>query len=125
VNFQRACGVEEIAAGNARLFVAGGERIAVFHVEGRFYATQDACPHGLWSLSQSYIEGSVVECALHNGRYSICSGKRLGPPVSRPLRTYAVKIESDAVWVDVDSAAPEERPGAVRADSSRLAQDGV
>lgn len=112
MRFLRACGVSEVAAGNVKLFDSGAERIAIFHVGGRMYATQDACPHGQWSLSESYVDGEVVECALHNGRFSICSGKRLGPPVSRPLRTYAVKVDQGAVWVDVDSAAAEPRSGA-------------
>jgi len=112
VRFLRACSVGEVALGGVKLFEGGAERIAIFHVGGRMYATQDACPHGQWSLSESHVDGEVVECALHNGRFSICSGKRLGPPVSRPLRTYAVRVEEGAVWVDVDSGAAEPRPGA-------------
>lgn len=112
MNFVKACDAADVQPGGAVLTDRGDEPIAVFNVGGRFYATQDRCPHGQWSLSDSYVTGDTVECALHNGRFSISSGKRLSPPVCRALRTYVVKVEAGAVFVDVNSAGYELRTGA-------------
>jgi biphenyl 2,3-dioxygenase ferredoxin component len=115
VNFVTACNVADLKPGSSLGFAGAGATIAIFNVDGRIFATQDSCPHGQWSLSDSYVSGDTIECALHGGRFSISSGKRLGPPVCRALRTYAVKIEGESVLVDVDSGAYELRPGAVLA----------
>jgi nitrite reductase/ring-hydroxylating ferredoxin subunit len=112
MTLMKVCNMSELEPGTVRRFDGGAEAIAVFNIEGRYYATQDRCPHGNWPLSDSYIKGDTIECALHNGCFSIRTGKRLGPPVSRPLRTYAVAIQDDAVLVDIDSGAFEAREGA-------------
>ncbi|MEP7244080.1 MAG: non-heme iron oxygenase ferredoxin subunit [Gammaproteobacteria bacterium] len=112
MNFVTACNVADVQPGSSVQATGGSEPIAVFNVNGRFFATQDRCPHGQWSLAESYLVGDTVECALHNGRFSVSSGKRLSPPVCRALRTYAVKVEAGLVYVDVDSGAYELRAGA-------------
>lgn len=126
MSFVKVCSAADIARGGALSFQGGPEPIAVFNVEGRFYATQDRCPHAHWPLSDSYVSGAVVECALHNARFCIRSGKRLSPPACRPLRTYAVKLEGGFVYVDIESGACEEREGAGAAVSEleRLAGGG-
>lgn len=112
MSFVKACNVDDVPPGAAVQVVAVPEALAVFNVNGRFFATQDRCPHGQWPLSESYIDGDVVECALHNGRFSISSGKRLSPPVCRALRTFDVRVEAGVVYVDVESGAHELRTGA-------------
>ena len=118
MSFVFACSMSDVAPGQARLFDTGPEPIAIFNVEGRYFATQDKCPHGQFSLSESYVEGDRVVCALHDGCFSIRSGKRLGPPVSRPLRTYAVELRGDELFVDLDSGGHIERPGAGGSDAA-------
>jgi nitrite reductase/ring-hydroxylating ferredoxin subunit len=114
-----ACSVSEVGPGQARLFITDPEPIAIFNVGGRFFATQDKCPHGQFSLSESYVEGDRVVCALHDGCFSISSGKRLGPPVSRALRTFQVEVRGDAVFVDPASGDYVARVGAGSDDGAR------
>ena len=123
----KVCAVEELEPGAARRLEGGAEAIAVFNVDGLYFATQDRCPHGNWPLSDSYVKGDTVECALHNGCFSIRTGKRLTPPVSRPLRTFAVVVQDGVVCVDVDSGAFETRVGASAAapQSDSGAQHGM
>ena len=112
MSFVRVCRIEEIAPGAARVLSDAPEPIAVFNVAGRFFATQDRCTHGQFSLSESYIEGDQVVCALHNGRFCIRTGKRLSPPVCRALRTFDVAVREGEVHVDIDSGAYVARDGA-------------
>jgi nitrite reductase/ring-hydroxylating ferredoxin subunit len=112
VTFVSACDVTELQPGHAMRAIAGDDPIALFNVDGRLFATQDRCPHGLWPLSESYFTGDKVECALHGAQFSVISGKRLAPPVCRALKTYAVKVEAGRVYIDVDSGACEPRAGA-------------
>lgn len=103
----RVCQVSDMAPGSVRRFDGGPEAIAVFNVDGIYYATQDRCPHGQWPLSESYVNGDTVECALHSGCFSIRTGKRLGPPVSRALRIYPITINDGVVFVDVTAGGTD------------------
>lgn len=112
MNFVGACDINELPSGAAMRAVEGDDPIALFNVDGRFYATQDLCPHGRWPLSDSHLTGENVECALHGAKFSVISGKRLTPPVCRSLMTYAVKVAGGKIYIDVDSGAYEPRVGA-------------
>ena len=49
--------VAEVAPGTSKLVIAGGRRIALFNVQGAFYALADKCPHESGPLCQGKIVG--------------------------------------------------------------------
>lgn len=96
----RVCAVEELEPGDAQQ-IDVHPPIAVFNVDGEFYATDDTCSHATSSLSDGYITGQIVECAFHFAKFDICTGRALCLPATEPLRTFAVKVECGDVYVDV------------------------
>ena len=65
--------------------------IAVYELDGAYYATQDGCTHARASLSEGEIlEGELIECPVHGGTFHIPSGRAVGFPCKTPLRTYEV-----------------------------------
>ena len=83
--------------------VINGVEVAVYRLDGEFYATEDICTHGQATLSDGVVVGDVIECPLHQGRFCIRSGQPRGGPVSVPLQTYPTKLESDRVFVQLHS----------------------
>ncbi len=82
-----------------------GERvIAIYNVDGTFYATDDTCTHAFASLSDGYVEEGVIECPLHAARYEIATGKVLDPPATEGLNTYPVRVEGEDIYVEVPEA---------------------
>jgi len=75
--------------------------VAVFNVDGDFYATDDTCTHDKYSLADGYIDNDIVECPLHMAKFNIRTGKVLSLPATRDLVSYPVKIEHGIVFVDV------------------------
>ena len=96
------CKAEDVAPGTALRVEAGGVIVAVFHIEGAFYVTDDACTHGPGSLSEGYIDGDVIECNFHNGQFDIKTGEVVSPPCMIPVKTYAAKVEDGVVVIEVD-----------------------
>ena len=78
----------------------GSEPVCLYKIDGRVYATHDTCTHGRASLADGTVRGEEIECALHKGRFHIPSGKAVAVPCVRNVRTYAVKLEDGAVWLD-------------------------
>lgn len=93
--------------------LVGGRSIAIFSINGGYYATDDRCTHGDASLSEGLVEGGKVECPFHFGTFDIASGKALTFPCVTDLATYRVRLDGDEVWVEVPittSATPPSAP---------------
>lgn len=94
----RVCSVAELSPNEA--VVAPTEHpIALFNVDGEFYAIDDTCTHAKSSLAEGYIENDTVECSLHFATFCIRTGAALTPPAVLSLKTYPVKLQSGEVFV--------------------------
>jgi nitrite reductase/ring-hydroxylating ferredoxin subunit len=79
--------------------VATDPPIAVFSADGEIFAVAETCTHEDWSLADGFVEGTVVECPAHFARFCLRTGAVLGAPATRPLDTYAVRVDGDDVFV--------------------------
>jgi len=75
--------------------------LAFYKINNQYYATDDMCTHECASLSQGYVDGDVIECPLHQARFHIPTGKVVGPPATEDLRTYAVRVVGDELYVRI------------------------
>ena len=99
------CKTFDVPMGGAKKVEAGGLVVAVFNIGGNFFVTDDACTHGPGSLSEGCIDEDVIECDFHNGAFNIRTGDVVAAPCMIPLRTYAVSIIDDKVYIDPSRAA--------------------
>ncbi|KAA9028619.1 non-heme iron oxygenase ferredoxin subunit [Niallia endozanthoxylica] len=101
--FTKVCTLQNIPE-NKGLKVENGEAsVAVFKVNGKVFAIQDLCSHGLWSLSEiGYLEGDAVVCPLHMGKFCVHTGKVTSLPPNRPLKKYPALVEGEDVYVAFD-----------------------
>ena len=77
--------------------------LAVYHVEGAFYVTDNACTHGPGELSEGFLEGHVIECDFHQGKFDIRDGSVVAPPCIVALKTYKVVPHDTAVVIEAPS----------------------
>jgi nitrite reductase/ring-hydroxylating ferredoxin subunit len=90
----------DVPEGEALQVRVGNQPIAIYRINGQFYATQDICTHAHAHLTDGYVEGDCVECPLHAGIFHIPTGKPVGGPVQIPLKVYPVKVEGDTVLIE-------------------------
>lgn len=102
MTFTRICDASALPPGEALRIDSSPIPVALFNVGGIFFATQDRCPHGDWSLAEGFLEGDVVECPLHAAKFCVRDGAVLAPPATTPLLVFAVKQDADAVYVDLE-----------------------
>lgn len=94
----QACRVGDLGPGDMlRLDVE--PPVAVFNVDGEFFAADDTCTHAESSLSEGYLEGDEVECVWHFARFCVRTGKAKSLPATRDLNTYEVRVEGGSVFV--------------------------
>ena len=97
------CAVGDLPDGEA-VRVEAEVPIAVFNVEGAFYAIDDTCTHQDASLADGWLEGCAVECPLHASCFDLRTGEPTGPPAKKPVRTHKVVVEDGNVYVCVSAA---------------------
>ena len=71
------CNVGDVPEGSARMFVVDEVPIGIFHVDGKFYALDNRCPHAGASLAHGFIDDDQVTCRIHHWRFCIRDGKYL------------------------------------------------
>lgn len=102
-NWVRAAATSEVAEGEPLGSKAGGRDIAIYLVDGTYFATSNICTHAFALLSDGWLEGCTIECPLHNGRFDIRTGHALSSPVERDLETFAVEVRDGALYVRLPS----------------------
>jgi len=92
-----------VNAGDVIGVTLGEREIALYNIDGEIYATDNLCTHAFALLSQGWLDGEVIECPLHGGRFEVKTGKGLGPPINDDLKTYPVRVIGDDVQVRLDA----------------------
>ncbi len=98
------CPMTALPPGEA-IRVEADEPIAVFNVDGDFYAIDDTCTHQDASLADGWLDGCAVECPLHASCFDLRTGKVSGPPAKTPVRTHRVVVQDGMLYVQPGTAA--------------------
>ena len=107
----RVCPLSALSPGEA-LRVEAEPPIAVFHTEeGEVFAIDDTCTHQDASLADGWVEGCEVECPLHASKFDLRTGRVHAPPAKKPVRTHAVVIDDDHIYVELSADEPNLPPG--------------
>jgi 3-phenylpropionate/trans-cinnamate dioxygenase ferredoxin subunit len=104
--FVRVCALSDLPAEGAIGVDIGDVPVAVVHAGGEVFALHDVCSHEEVPLSEGDIYDCTVECYLHGSCFDLRSGKPTGPPATKPVPTYRVKIEGDDVYVSLSAGEP-------------------
>jgi 3-phenylpropionate/trans-cinnamate dioxygenase ferredoxin subunit len=87
--------------GAVKVVEVAGERIALCNVDGEYHAIADVCTHDGGPLDQGELEGNEIECPRHGARFDVCTGRALCFPAVLPVAVYPVKVEDEAIFVEV------------------------
>jgi NAD(P)H-dependent nitrite reductase small subunit len=96
----RVAAVEEIGTGEGRVVEAGGRTLAVFNVDGAYYAIDNLCSHRGGPLGEGDLDGTVVSCPWHAWRWDVTSGANVNNPAVR-VACFPARVQDGAVFVRV------------------------
>ncbi len=78
-----------------------GRRIALFNVDGSYYAIDDTCPHSGGPLSEGDVEGRQIVCPWHGATFDLADGSVLAPPADENVVSYRVEVDGDDIKVEI------------------------
>ncbi len=96
------CKTGDLASGSVMKVERPEGALAVYNLEGEFFATDDRCTHGLASLSNGDIIDGEIECTMHFGTFDIRTGEPRQSPCSVAVKTYKVEMRGDDVFAILD-----------------------
>lgn len=92
---------EDLPVGKGTVFTVANKELAIFNVDGTFYAMNNACLHEGLSLGTSRLDGKIVTCRGHGWRYDVTTGSTLHVP-GYGVATYPVKVADGKIYVAVE-----------------------
>ena len=101
MTFVKAANVADVQSGKGVQVNLSGKTLAVFNIDGNYFAVDGECTHRGAPLAEGACTGAVVECPWHGARFDLVSGAHLSPPAPRGLTTYKVQVVGDEVQVDI------------------------
>jgi len=98
--FQTVARVGDLEPGEMTMVRVGRKRIALYNVDGEYYATDDTCTHEEASLTEGFLYGDIVECPLHGAAFNVRTGEVEAFPAVVPVATYEVRVVGDEIQVN-------------------------
>lgn len=114
--FRPALPLADLAPGSMRRVSFGDLDVLLTHTAKGLCAVDDRCPHMAAPLSIGSLDGCVVACPLHAGRFDLGSGDPVQMPTTgglRPDGTY------EPVWTP-PGREPKEDPPGLKTEARRL-----
>ena len=99
--FVRIASTDEVGPGEARQVEVGEKVVALFNVDGTYYAIDGVCTHRGGPLGDGGLEGKQVTCPWHGGTFDVTTGEATGPPPSEKVVCYEVRVNGGDVEVKI------------------------
>jgi 3-phenylpropionate/trans-cinnamate dioxygenase ferredoxin component len=113
--FVKAAITAELQNGIKKKVNLQGQEIMLARVGDKFYAIDNRCPHMGGDLSAGKLEGTIITCPRHASQFDITDGHNVrwtsGSGLlsatfkvlssAKPVKSYKVKVEGDAVMVEI------------------------
>ena len=90
---------EDVPVGGVLRARLDGQEVVLYHLEDGWYATEGHCTHRRARLATGHLEGGIIVCPLHFGKFDIRTGEVRSPPCTENLRTFPVRRENDVLLV--------------------------
>ncbi|MGH7162085.1 MAG: Rieske (2Fe-2S) protein [Planctomycetota bacterium] len=99
-DYRAVCRADEVPPGAGRLVEPGGRALALFNVDGRFYAVDNTCLHAGGPICEGTLDGATVTCPWHGWRFDVITGRT--PMNSKvALDCFAVRVRDGMLEVEV------------------------
>ena len=99
----KVCENKALKNGDLLDFDHGDKKILLARAGGKVFATDRICTHAYADLTTGIMneEEKTVTCPLHLSMFKLETGEPQNMPAEVPLKTYNVKIQDDAIYIQL------------------------
>src|SRR5262245_61223780 len=101
--FVKVASTSDVSSGCGITVEVNGRAIALFNVNGAYYAMDNTCVHRGGPLAEGFVDSAnlTVQCPWHQWIYSLTSGESPVVPGAR-VQKYEVRVENEEIHIAVD-----------------------
>ena len=92
----------DLSPGQGKVCEVEGQTIALFNMDGAFYAIENTCTHVGGPLGEGAMVGDQVTCPWHGAQFNVTSGEVVGPPARSDVKSFVVTVEGSDVLIELD-----------------------
>lgn len=92
--------IDDLKPGECKIVEAKDRTIALYNVDGTYYATDNTCLHRQGPLGEGELDEEIITCPWHGWQYNVTTGENTFDP-SMKVETFEVKIEGNNVNVKI------------------------
>ena len=91
------CAENALSNGENIIVDVDGTDVAVFKLDGKFYAIEDVCSHDGAEIASGLLDGDEIICPRHGARFCIKTGEVKCAPAYENIDTFPIQIENGRV----------------------------
>ena len=93
---------DDIPEGGYKVVDVDDAAVAVFRLDGGYYAIENVCTHDGGTLTGGTIDGEEIVCPRHGARFNIRTGAVTAPPAYEAVYSFPVRVMAGRVQVKDD-----------------------
>lgn len=91
--------VGEIADKASKTITLNDADVAVFNLDGEYFAIEDLCTHDGGDISGGWVDGDRAVCPRHLAEFSIRTGEALKAPAYEGVHSFPVRVHENVIEV--------------------------
>ncbi len=98
-NWIDVCDATTLANNENIIVDVDGDDVAIFRIDGEFYAIADVCTHDGAEIASGELDGDEIVCPRHGARFCVKTGTVKCAPAYEDVGTFPVRIEKGRLQV--------------------------
>lgn len=102
--WHRVASTADCPAGSSMEVVAENQVVALYCVEGEYFALDGVCPHQGGPLGEGDLHEEIVTCPWHGWQFDVKTGQsRASQSIHQPC--FQVRVDGEDIFVRTDEPA--------------------
>ncbi len=93
------CEAESLADNENIIVDVDGTDVAIFKLDGQFYAIEDVCSHDGAEIASGELDGDEIVCPRHGARFCIKTGAVKCAPAYEDIDTFPLQIQDGRLQI--------------------------
>ena len=91
---------DALKPGECKVVLAGNREIALYNIEGKFYATDNTGLHKGGPLGDGELAGNIVVCPWHGWEFDVTTGENKGDAEMK-VACFEVQLKDEQVQIRI------------------------
>ncbi len=98
-DFVTVATTDELATGERLVVEINRKWIAIFNIDGQYYAIEDMCTHDGGELADGELIGCEIVCSRHGARFDVRDGHVTRPPALIDVPVYETRVVGNEIQI--------------------------